>query len=173
MQALIYPHDKVVIENMDICLEMDKDSLFNLLGKGKSHDGKRYYYFDSELAIDFDDKNKVTFIEFLAGIDGQFQPVIYGVPAFEVEADDLLRTLKKYNNGEIYDNDNGYSYSFLEIDVGIYRQFLPEEVIEEAKCNNIPLDDVDVIDDLRKALHWATIGIGEKNYYRQYLGNSL
>ena len=94
MQAFVYPLDKVVIENMEICLGMDKDSLFNLLGKGKSYDEKRYYYFDNGLAIDFDDKNKLTYIEFIGGIDGQLQPVIYGIPAFEVEADELLRTLK-------------------------------------------------------------------------------
>ena len=165
MQAFVYPLDKVVIENMEICLGMDKDPLFDLLGKGKSYDEKRYYYFDNGLAIDFDDKNKLTYIEFIGGIDGQLQPVIYGIPAFEVEADELWRTLKKYNNGRIDDHENGYSYAFLEISVGIYRQFIPEEVIEEAKCDNIPLDDEDVAADMRKAMHWATIGIGVKNYY--------
>ena len=47
MQAFVYPLDKVVIENIEICLGMDRDPLFNLLGKGKSYDEQRYYYFDN------------------------------------------------------------------------------------------------------------------------------
>jgi len=166
MQALLYPLDKAVIGDKNICLGMDKSSVFNMLGKGESFDEKRYYYFNSELAVDFDDKNKVEFIELLGGIDGELQPMIYDVSAFKENADDLLEILKKFNNGEIDDSENGYSYGFFEISVGIYREFLPEEVIEDAKNNNMSLDDEDVMEDLRKALHWATIGIGVKNYYR-------
>ncbi|MDE6592273.1 MAG: hypothetical protein K2K57_04320 [Oscillospiraceae bacterium] len=166
MQALLYPLDKAVIGDKNICLGMDKSSVFNMLGKGESFDEKRYYYFNSDLAVDFDDKNKVEFIEFLGGIDGELQPMIYNISAFEENADDLLEILKKFNNGEIDDSENGYSYGFLEISVGIYREFLPEEVIEDAKNNNMSLDDEDVMEDLRKALHWATIGFGVKNYYR-------
>lgn len=166
MQALLYPLDKAVIGDKTICLGMDKTSVLNMLGKGESFNEKRYYYFNSELAIDFDDKNRVEFIEFLGGIDGELQPVIYDVSAFEENADDLLEILKKYNNGEIDDSENGYSYGFLEISVGIYRELLPEEVIEDAENDNKSLDDEDVMDDLRKSSHWATIGIGVRNYYR-------
>lgn len=166
MQALLYPLDKAVIGDKTICLGMDKTSVFNVLGKGKSFNEKRYYYFNNELAINFDDKNNVEFIEFLGGIDGELQPVIYDVSAFEENADDLVEILKEYNNGEIDNSENGYSYGFLEISVGIYREFLPEEVIEDAKNDNKSLDDEDVMDDMRKASHWATIGIGVKNIYR-------
>lgn len=165
MQAELYPLDRAVIGDMTIYLGMDKTSVFNVIGKGESFNDKRYYYFNSDLAIDFDDKNKVEFIEFLGGIDGEMQPMIYGVSAFEENADDLVELLKKYN-GKIDDSENGCSYSFLEISVGIYREFLPEEVIEDAENDNKSLDDEDVREDLRKALHWATIGIGVKDYYR-------
>lgn len=166
MQAVLYPLSRAVIGDITVCLGADKNSIFNMLGKGESFDKKRYFYFNSELAIDFDKENKVEFIEFLGGIDGELQPVIYGISAFEVNADDLMETLKKYNNGAINDSENGYSYGFLEISVGIYREFLPEEIIESAKIENMSLDDEDVKKDLRKALHWATVGIGVNNYYR-------
>lgn len=165
MQVELYPLDKAVIGDITIYLGMDKTSVFNIIGKGESFDDKRYYYFNSELAIDFDAESKVEFIEFLGGIDGELQPMIYGVSAFEENADDLAEILKKYNNGEIDDSENGYSYGFLEISVGIYREFLPEEVIEDAENDNKSLDDEDVKEDLRKASHWATIGIGVKDYY--------
>lgn len=166
MQAVLYPLERAVIGDITICLGMDKNSIFNMIGKGESFDDERYYYFNSELAIDYDDKNKIEFIEFLGGIDGELQPMIYGISAFEENADDLVELLKKYNNGEIDDSENGYSYGFLEISVGIYREFLPEEVVKDAKNDNKSLDDEDVREDLRKALHWATIGIGVKDYYR-------
>ena len=37
------------------------------------------------MAIDYRE-NKVDFVEFLAGIDGKLKPTIYGVSAFDVNA---------------------------------------------------------------------------------------
>lgn len=45
--------------------------------------------------IDFNEQNRVEFIEFLAGIDGDIQPQIYGVNAFEVGADELYDILEE------------------------------------------------------------------------------
>ncbi len=63
------------------------------IGKGQLV-GNRYYYFDSEMAIDYNDNNTVEFIEFLCGIDGSLQPHIYGVSAFGLPADDLVELLR-------------------------------------------------------------------------------
>ena len=72
------------------------------------------------------------------------------------------------NNGEINDNENGYSYGFLNISVGIFRERTPEDVremIEEAEEEGEELEQEDLEYEKRKAEHWATIGIGVKGYY--------
>ena len=70
------------------------------IGKGQLV-GNRYYYFDSEMAIDYNDNNTVEFIEFLGGIDGSLQPHIYGVSAFGLPADDLVELLRYMNDGKL------------------------------------------------------------------------
>lgn len=110
----------------------------------------------------------MKFIEFLAGIDGKLQPQIYGVSAFKENADDLYEVLEKKNNGRIDDGEAGYGYGFLEISVGICRQRMPQDVqemIEEAQEEGNPMDAEDMSDEMRKASHWDTIGIGVRGYY--------
>ena len=110
----------------------------------------------------------VEFIEFLGGIEGTLHPVIYGKSAFQEDADEIFELLKKENNGDIDDSENGYSYSFIETSVGIYRTSTPESVkedIEDIKADGV-YDQEYVDEELKKAHHWATIGIGKKNYYK-------
>lgn len=93
--------------------------------------------------------------------------MIYGKSVFESNADELFEILKQHNNGEIDDSENGYSYGFIEISVGIYRTSTPESVqrdIVDMKADGI-YDQAYVDDELNKANHWATIGIGKENYY--------
>lgn len=125
------------------------------------------YYYDNELRIDFG-SDGAEFIEFLGGIDGQLQPEIYGVPAFQTDADALYEILAKENDGSIDDSEDGYSYGFNEISIGVYRENTPEsvqEMIDDAKEDGEPLDDEDIAEEMRRASHWDTIGIGVKNYY--------
>ena len=65
MNIQIYPLDKVVFDNVSICLGMEKKAVELALGVGEAI-GNRYYYFNSEMAIDYQE-NKVNFIEFLGG----------------------------------------------------------------------------------------------------------
>ena len=63
--------------------------------------------------------------------------------------------------------EDGYSYSFKEIEVGVYRESKPEdamECIEEMKAEGTCTKE-DEEYELRRANHWATIGIGVKGYY--------
>lgn len=167
MQVLLYPLEKVVIGDKNICLEMDKSSVFNILGQGESFDEKRYYYFNSEMAIDFDTDDKVEFIEFLGGLDGELQPVIFGVSVFESQASEVSELLEKKNEGLIDNHENGYSYAYLNLEIGIYREATLESVqedIEEMKKDGV--EDFEYIEEKKiKANHWATIGIGKKGYY--------
>lgn len=174
MDIKLYPLDKAEIDGKTIYLGMDKNALFEVLGESEEFhtawdsDNERHYYFDGELAIDLDDENKVEFIELLYGIDGELQPIIYGVYAFQEDADSLLELLREKNNGEI-DYESDHSYGFLEISVGIYRESIPQDVIEsiqEAKDKGSPLDDEEIEEEMRRASHWDTIGIGVKDYYR-------
>ncbi len=146
MKIEIYPLDKVLIDGISIELGMDKASVEAEIGEGE-HIGKRYYYYNSEMAIDYDNDQNVEFIEFLGGFDGALKPVIYGVSAFDVPADELIRLLTQKNDGEVDDHERGYSYGFLNISVGVYRETIPH--------------------GKRKESHWSTIGIGVADYYRR------
>ena len=128
-----------------------------------------FYYFCSELRFDFDKNGNAEFIEFSGGIDGQIQPQIYGISAFTAEADELYEILKTHNYGEIKDTENGYSYDFCNISIGVYRESIPEdieEMIEEMKSDGIDTENNEDLEfEKRKARHWATIGFGRKGYY--------
>lgn len=53
--------------------------------------------------------------------------------------------------------------------MGVYREAGPEdiaEMIEEMKADGIPTEDnEDLAADIKRANHWATIGIGGAGYY--------
>ncbi|MBD5534285.1 MAG: hypothetical protein HDQ99_01165 [Lachnospiraceae bacterium] len=169
MNIEIYPLEKVVVDDISIYLGMNQSAVETAIGKGQLV-GKRYYYYDSDMAIDYSDNNTVEFIEFLGGIDGSLHPVIYGVSAFDTLADELADLLRQKNDGEIDDSEQGYSYAFLNISVGVYREMRPSDVmemIEEMKADGIPTENnEDVAEEMRKANHWATIGIGVAGYYQ-------
>ena len=65
----IYPLEKVVIDGIPVYLGMKQSAVEAAIGKGQSM-GKRYYYFNSDMAIDYDENKTIQFIEFLGGIDG-------------------------------------------------------------------------------------------------------
>ena len=74
MDIEICPLDKVLVDEEAICLGMEQSTVEAAIGKGILV-GKRYYYFNDEMAIDYND-NKVDFIEFLSGTDGMLKPSI-------------------------------------------------------------------------------------------------
>lgn len=168
MNIEIYPLDKVLIDGVEICLGMEQSAVEMAIGKGQLI-GKRCYYFNNEIAIDYSNC-KVEFIEFLGGADGALKPTIYGISAFETQANDLFDALKKQNNGIIRDSENGYSYQFENISVGVYREAVPkevEEMIEEAASFGNPLPDDEIRYEMKRANHWATIGVGITGYYQR------
>lgn len=168
MSIQIYPLDKIVFDNVSICFGMEKSAVELAIGKGQQV-GNRYYYFNNEMAIDYQE-NKVDFIEFLGGVDGSLKPIIYGVSAFDINATDLVEVLKANNNGEICDNEKGYSYQFSNISIGLYREAIPNEIvemIEEAKSFGNPMSDDDIEYEMKRANYWATIGCGAVGYYQR------
>ncbi len=170
MSIEIYPLEKIVVNDISIYLGMSQSAVETAIGKGQFV-GKRYYYYDNEMAIDYSNDKTVEFIEFLGGIDGSLHPVIYGVSAFDTLADELTDLLRQKNDGEINDSEQGYSFSFLNISVGVYREIRPSDVmemIEEMKADGIPTENNEDVElEMRKANHWATIGVGVAGYYQQ------
>ncbi len=169
MNIEIFPLEKVVIDGISIRLGMERKAVEAEIGEGENV-GDRYYWYNANMAIDYDDEDKVEFIEFLGGIDGELHPLIYGIPAFETPADELLEILEQ-KDGEVEDCEDGYSYGFLNISVGVYRELIPSDVaemIEEMKSDGISTENnEDLESENRRANHWATIGIGVSDYYRK------
>lgn len=98
------------------------------------------------------------------------QITIYGVSAFDINSAELVDVLKINNNGEICDDENGYSYQFSNISIGVYREALPDEItkmIEEAKSDGNPMSDDEVEYEMKRAYYWATIGCGVVGYYQR------
>lgn len=165
----IIPLVGIEFDDITIALYSSCEDVKNLLGEPYSTQDDSLYYFNNELRFDFDDDGKVEFIEFLGSIDGELQPIIYDVPAFQSKADTLYNILREENRGDIDDSEDGYSYGFLNICVGVYRSSIPkdvEEMIKEADEAGEPMDAGDIEEERRKADYWSTIGIGIKDYYR-------
>ncbi|MBQ9121173.1 MAG: hypothetical protein IJY12_02280 [Clostridia bacterium] len=88
---------------------------------------------------------------------------------FETDAEALAGLLRQRNNGEVKDTERGYSYCFVNISVGIYRESIPEnvaEMIEEAAKYGNSLSSDEIEEERKRANYWATIGIGKGGYYR-------
>lgn len=168
MNIEIYPLQKVVIDGVAICLGTEQSAVETAIGKGQFV-RDRYYYYDSELSISYDSFGKVSFIEFLGGIDGKLKPIIYDISAFDADAKEIYELLKHHNGNEIIDNERGHCYTFLNLCVGVYRESTPEsvsEMIEEAKRFGEPMNNDDIEYEMKRANHWATIGIGVAGYYQ-------
>lgn len=145
-----------------------KEDVERILGKPYRINKHSYAYFHNELKFHFNEVGNIEFIEFLAGIEGILQPYIYGVEAFKVDADTLYELLKDKNNGDIDDSEHGYSYGFLNISVGVFRDRTLEsvqEMIQDAIEEDDVMDEEDIAYEMKKANHWASIGIGIKDYY--------
>ncbi len=168
MKIELYPLEKVVIDGVSIHLGMEQPEVERLIG-GCQFVSDHYYYYNNELAISYD-AGKVNFVEFLGGVDGRLKPFIYGVSAFEADANEIYELLKKHNGNEITDIEQGYSYAFLNISVGVYREAVPEnvaEMIEEAANFGNPMSEEEIQYEMGRANHWATIGMGTDGYYQQ------
>lgn len=139
MRAILFPLDKVVLDDKEIKLGMTKNDVETVLGQGETYDNSRYYYHD-ELAIDYSSNdNTVEFIELLGGPDGEIQPEIYGIKAFQVDANELEQVLCGHNGADVDDSEED-SRAYRKISVGIYRENYEDR--------------------------WETIGLGVTDYYQ-------
>lgn len=147
-----------------------REAVESVLGVPETARGSRCYYFQNELALDFDDEGRLEFVECLGGIDGNLQPKIYGVPAFQIDAEELVDLLKQHNGDDIDNSEEGYSYAFRTSGVGVYREITPADVEamirEMVRMDLTAMGEMNLEEEKRRARHWVTIGIGRENYYR-------
>lgn len=169
MNAVLYPLDRVELDGTSISLGMSQVEVEQLIGPGHDRNGKRHYYFNTEMAVDYDVNGKVEFIEFLGGVDGKLKPVICGVSAFDVDAEAVLEILRLENGGKEEDKERGHCCTFRGISVGAYRELTPADVLEmeeEMRKEGISTEgNLDLERDRERARHWSSIGIGIVEYY--------
>ena len=161
----IRPLVGVEINGTEIKLGASEREVRAVLGEPSSKGKDSLYFCNNELRFDFNNGG-VEFIEFLGGMEGELQPEIYGVPAFQTDADKLYDILKRKNNGVIDDSEAEYSYSFCEISVGVYREITPYDV-QQMVADDSSVRDEDIEEEMSRAEHWGTIGIGVPNYYKR------
>ena len=163
------PLNGAVIDEKEILLGMEKKEVEALLGEGDESDC-RAYYFDSAVCIEYDEEEKVDFIEVSCDEgEREINPVIYGISVLKSDAKMVYDILKKMNRGRVEDVEKGYSYAFLNISVGVFREMTPDaykELEEEMEREGKPIhENPDLIADLWKSTHWSTVGIGTKGCY--------
>lgn len=168
MKFEVKPLNGIYWSDSKVKLGYTKDEVKNSLGIPKICENI-FYYFDNELSFHFNSEDKVEFIEFLSDKDGKVQPIIYDIGVFNTLADELYTLLSYKNMGDIDDNENGYSLSFKNISVGLYRESTPDsvnEMIEEMKNDGLDIENNEDIEiEKRKSLYWSSIGIGIIGYY--------
>ena len=151
----------------NIALGCTKEDVIAAIGMPKRPDETSLTYWGSSLRFDFED-DKLVFIEFLSGVDGPFQPVCYGNPVFEMEADDAVAMFRK-RDSDMTDEEKGHCITFKGISVGLYRENTMEsvsETVREYASSGHPLSAEAIMAEKRRALHWETFGIGKKEYYK-------
>ena len=168
MELQILPLEGIVINGFALSFGMLRTEIEAIVGVGETI-ATRCYYCNGELAIDFDADERVAFIEFLGGIDGQLQPTIDGISVFSAGADEVEAILRRKNHNGGENSEQEYAVRFQSISVGLYCEVTPRdirEMIEEMQASGIPTEqNEDLQSDLRRASHWATVGLGKAGYY--------
>ena len=171
MKITILPTTGIEFDGKRICLGSSAEEIKAVLGQPEDEytedDITRLFYFESELRFDIDKDGVLEFIEFL-GFDGELRPVIYGTDVFETDADEVLDILTEKNGGDIIDEEDGYSYAFPDIGIGITRDATSEsidEMIAEYEEDGEEIDEEVLEFEKRRVSHWATIGLGNSEYY--------
>jgi len=168
----ILPLDGIEIENVGkLSFGQSKSDIEKLFGQPSGSSNLNQLFYDNyEFRIDLDKNGNAEFIEFIYGpFPEKSQLSIYGVDPFQIGANKLVEILTEKNNGQIDNSEADFSYGFLNISVGVWREITTkdvEESIAEMKAKNEYEENKDWLEeDMTKAKNFWTIGIGIKNYY--------
>ena len=166
---VLFPLIGMEFNGLSVRFGQSRAEVEKMLGEPESVHNSRCYYFAGELALDFDGDGGLQFIEFLGGADSALRPDLYGQDVFAADADELLALLAERNGPDIDDGEAEYGYALRKLSVGLYREITPADVknmlLEMSSIKLDRLSGVDVDEEMKKAHHWAAIGIGRKNYY--------
>ena len=168
-QIMLFPLIGVEWDGMSLRFGQSEAEVSAVLGQPETVRGKRRYYFDGELALDFDGEGRLEFVEFLAGPEGSLRPDLYGWDVFAADADELYALLAERNGPDIDDGEAPYGCALRRLSIGLYREIAPDDVTAMLKemCNMdlTQLGGLDIGAEKEKAHHWGCVGIGKKNYY--------
>ena len=168
-QITMLPLEGIELNGAHISFGMNRAEAEAVLGAAENVRNNRHYYLNSELALDFDGEGKLEFMEFLGGVDGELQPKLFGEDVFAADADELLAMLSERNGPDIDDDEAEYGYSLRALSIGLYREITPADVdamlLEMGSMKLESLGGIEVEEEMKKAHHWETIGIGRENYY--------
>jgi hypothetical protein len=167
------PLKGIDIENVgEVLLGQSRQNVESLLGKPSEPYSITSAFYDLyEFRIDFDEFGKVGYIEFLYGpFPERTELCIYDVNPFTIGAEKLVGILSKQNSGEVDLTEAEFSYAFLNISVGIWRQFTQKDVeqsIAELKSTGkYEFNKSSIENDLENSRNFWTIGLAVADYYR-------
>jgi hypothetical protein len=156
----------------DIKLGMSREEVRKILGKPEYSAEKSTFefqeisiptpakdgYFNNELQITFDDNGNADFIEFSGRGAGHVRVFLNGLDVFHTPAPDLIMAISRLTESgfDKEEEEIPYSYIFPDIDLGLWRQVLPQ--LDENE-NSIPEAD--------DGKYFWTIGIGIQGYYQK------
>lgn len=142
------------------------DAVERVMGIPREKRGRQWFYPD--LRVDFDEGERLEFIEFLGGAAGEWSPELFGLDVFRTPAEELCAVLES-RAGEAEDEDGGYTFLYPSLSIGLYREVSPADIEQLVRAISridlTTLGHVDLAGEQRRAEFWETVGIGKENYY--------
>lgn len=167
---ILKPLEGIVINEKTIIFGQTKNEITDVLGKPDHEEDDQLYYDHLDIRFDFDENGLMEFAECQGPYSEYSEFSIYDIDPFKLEGNALLELLTEKNNGEIDDFEAPYSYSFLEISVGIWRASTSadiESAIDEMKEDGSYEDSKEIMEkDLEKSKYFWTIAVGKVDYYK-------
>lgn len=164
------PLEGVSVNDKKINFGQTKKEIIALLGNPDHEEEEQLYYDSLDIRFDFDENGLLEFAECQGPYSENSEFSIYEIDPFKLQDKELLELLTNKNNGEIDSFEAPYSYSFLEISVGIWRASTPKDIestITEMKEDGTYEESKEIMDqDLEKSKYFWTIAVGKIDYYK-------
>lgn len=164
------PLEGIIVNEKKIDFGQTKNDIINLFGNPNYEEENQLFYDNLDVRFDLDENGLLEFIECQGPFSENSEFNIYDINPFKLQDNNLVDLLTNKNNGEIDDFEAPYSYSFLEISVGIWRASVPtdiESTIAEMKEEGTYEESKEVMDqDLEKSKYFWTVAVGKVNYYK-------
>lgn len=127
------------------------------------------YLANGDIRVDFDDAEKVEFIEIRGGCDSSFCPILQKILLFEMETAEVVRLLKE--NYSVEERENGHSYIIPELELALWRERIEADVdgfIADMEADGIAVEGNAEVELERKlARYFETVAIGRKGYFTE------